>query len=178
MCVGRAKAAGGLQRVLEAHRGMPPVEHDRGVRQRLALQPPQPGIAVAQHRRRRVRRHAGHCERLLERVGGDRGAVARESEAGLAALSVDHLAGDHLKMPLVLPVPAADIAAIKPNNDGFGCCAAARRYRGIGCTTASPTRMVLFRTVPAFGAPLTGSNSDSRSATLPNGASAAYRAVT
>jgi hypothetical protein len=47
-----------------------------------------------------------------------------------------------------------------------------------GCTTASPTRMVLFRTVPAFGAPLTGSSSDSRSATLPNGASAAYRAVT
>ena len=33
-------------------------------------------------------------------------------------------------------------------------------------------------TVPAFAAPLTGSNSDSRSATLPNGASAAYRAVT
>ena len=120
VCVGRAKAASGLQRVFEAHRGVPPVQHDGGVRQRLALQPPQPGIAVAQHRRRRVRRHAGHCERLLERVGCNRRAVARESEAGLAALSVDHLAGDHLKMPLVLPVPAADIAAIKPNNDGFG----------------------------------------------------------
>jgi hypothetical protein len=38
--------------------------------------------------------------------------------------------------------------------------------------------MVLFRTVPAFRAPLTGSSSDRRSATLPNGASAAYRAVT
>src|SRR5208282_1676362 len=47
-----------------------------------------------------------------------------------------------------------------------------------GCTTASPTRNVLFRTVPAFCAPLIGSNSDSRAATLPNGASAAYRAVT
>jgi len=45
--VGRAQAAGRLQRVLKAYRGMPPVEHDRGVRQRLALQPPQPGIAVA-----------------------------------------------------------------------------------------------------------------------------------
>jgi hypothetical protein len=46
------------------------------------------------------------------------------------------------------------------------------------CTTYSPTRNVLFRTVPEFGAPLIGSSSDSRSAPLPNGASAAYRAVT
>ena len=44
--------------------------------------------------------------------------------------------------------------------------------------TASPTRIVRLRTVPAFTAPLTGSSSDSRSATLPNGTSAAYRAVT
>ena len=42
---GRAQAAGRLQRGLKAYRGVPPVEHDRGVRQRLALQPPQPGIA-------------------------------------------------------------------------------------------------------------------------------------
>jgi len=42
-----------------------------------------------------------------------------------------------------------------------------------GSTTASLTRMVLFRTVPAFATPLTGSSSESRSATLPNGASAA-----
>jgi hypothetical protein len=46
------------------------------------------------------------------------------------------------------------------------------------CTTASPTRSVLVRTVPAFCAPLIGSSSDSSTATLPNGASAAYRAVT
>src|SRR3954471_18140391 len=50
--VGRAcaKAAGRLPRVLEAHGSVPPVQHDHGPRQRLALQPPQPGIAVAQHR--------------------------------------------------------------------------------------------------------------------------------
>ena len=53
----RAKAAGRLQRVLEAHRGVPPVEHDRALRQRLVLQPPQPSIAVAQYRRRRIRLH-------------------------------------------------------------------------------------------------------------------------
>jgi hypothetical protein len=35
-------------------------------------------------------------------------------------VSADHLASDNFKMPLVLPVPAADIAAIKPNNGGFG----------------------------------------------------------
>src|SRR5271166_5351590 len=113
MLISRAKTAGRLQRVLETHRGMPPIEHDRGVRQRLALQPPQTGIAVAQHRRRRVCRYAGHGERLLERVGRDRGGIACESKAGLAALSVDHLACNHLKVTLVLAVPAADIAAIK-----------------------------------------------------------------
>ena len=42
----------------------------------------------------------------------------------------------------------------------------------------SPTRSVLFRIVPAFCAPLIGSNPDSRVATLPNGATVAYRAVT
>ena len=87
VCVGRAKAASGLQRVFEAHRGVPPIQHDCGVWQRIALQPPQPGVAVAQHRRRRVRGHAGHCERLLERTGCNRRAVARESEAGLAVVS-------------------------------------------------------------------------------------------
>ena len=51
-------------------------------------------------------------------------------------------------------------------------------FAACGCATALPTRIVLFRTVPAFCAPLTGSSSDSRSATLPNGASTAYRAVT
>src|SRR5271165_6183034 len=100
-----AKAAGRLQRV-------PPVQHDRGLRQRLALQPPQPGVAIAQHGCRCVRMYSGHGERLLERVGGDRGAVARESEAGLDAMSVDHLARDHLKMALLLPVSTADVAAI------------------------------------------------------------------
>jgi hypothetical protein len=32
MRISRAKAMGRLQRVLETHRGMPPVEHDRSVR--------------------------------------------------------------------------------------------------------------------------------------------------
>ena len=110
--------------MFEAYRGVPPIQHDGGIRQCLALQPPQPDVAVAQHRRRGIRRHAGHCERLLERAGCTRRAVARESEAGLAALSADHLAGDHLKMPLVLSVPAADVAAIKPNYDRVRLAAA------------------------------------------------------
>jgi hypothetical protein len=46
------------------------------------------------------------------------------------------------------------------------------------CAIAAPTRSVLLRTVLACNAPLTGSSSDRREATLPNGASAAYRAVT
>jgi hypothetical protein len=116
----RAEAAGRLQRVLEAHRGMPPVKHDSGLRQRFALQPPQPGIAVAQYGCRRVRLHAGHGKGLLERVGRDRGAIARESEPGLVSIGVDHLARDHLKMTLLVAVPTANVAAIKPNHDGFG----------------------------------------------------------
>src|SRR4051794_8557278 len=78
--VGHAKTTGRLQRMLEARGGVPPVQHARGIRQRLALQPPQPGVAVAQHCRRRVRGHARHCERLLERTGCNRGAVAREGK--------------------------------------------------------------------------------------------------
>ncbi len=35
-------------------------------------------------------------------------------------MSVDHLARDHLKMALVLPMPTADVAAIQPNYDRFG----------------------------------------------------------
>ena len=42
VCVSHAKAASGLQCVFEAHRGEPPIQHDCGIRQRLALQPPQP----------------------------------------------------------------------------------------------------------------------------------------
>src|SRR3978361_726278 len=92
-CVARAKTASGLQRVFETYRNMPPIEHNCSVQQRLALQPPQPGIAVAQHRRQRVRLYARHHERLLERTGCDHWAVARESEAGLVSVSVDYLTG-------------------------------------------------------------------------------------
>ena len=48
------------------------------------------------------------------------------------------------------------------------------RFRGARLhSRASPTRTVLFRTMPALCVPLIGSNSGSKSATLPNGASAA-----
>ena len=179
VCVGRAKAASSLQSVFEAHRSVPPVKHDRGVRQRLALRPPQPGIAVAQHRRWRVRRYACRREDLLERIRCDRRRIACESRAGLAALSVNHLAGNHLKLLLVLAVLAADVAAVQSQNDGIGRprCRRLRLFAACGYATASPARMVLFRTVPALCAPPT-SSSQSRSATLPNGVSATYRTVT
>ena len=132
--------------MLETHRDVPPVEHDRRLWQRLALHPPQPGIAVAQHRRRRVRLHASHGERLLERVGRDHRAVAREREARLDAIGVDHLAGDHLKMALLLAVPTADIAAIKSDHDRFGWLrhvgedAAAQRSRRPATSCSEPCR--------------------------------------
>ena len=88
----RAETARRLQRVLETNGDMPPIQHDRGRRQRLALQPPQPGITIAKHRRRRVSVHPGRGERLLERFGRGRLAVAGEGEAVLGAIGVDHLA--------------------------------------------------------------------------------------
>src|SRR5258708_924048 len=115
--------------MLEAHGSVPPVEHDSGLRQRLALQPPQSGVAIAQHGRQCIRMYSGHGERLLERVGGDRGAVARESETELDAIGVDHLARDHLKMALLLPVSTADVAAIKSNYDRFVWLRRGRFYR-------------------------------------------------
>ena len=115
----RAKAAGRLQRVLEADSGVPPIQHDRGTWHRLALQPPQPGIAVAQHRRRCVRPYPGRGKRLPERRGCGRLAVAGEGEAVLGAPGVDDLARDYLEVAL-RPVPAAHVAAIKPNHDRSG----------------------------------------------------------
>jgi len=91
---------------------------DPSAKQRSAE--PIEGIAVAQHRRRRVCLHTSRGERVLERIGCHRGAIARECEAGLDAMSVDHLARDHLEMALVLPVPTADVAAIQPKHDPFG----------------------------------------------------------
>jgi hypothetical protein len=38
----------------------------------------------------------------------------------LGAIGIDHLARDHLKMTLLLPVPTTHVAAIKPDHDGFG----------------------------------------------------------
>ena len=127
--------------------------------------------ATTRHRRRSapspacVRRYAGHRQRLLAGTRRTRswGCFKRESEAGLVPFSADDLTGNHFKMALVLAVSAADIAAIKPNNDRLGW---RHRHASVvvvtcGCTTASPTRrgIVLFRTVPAFSAPQIGSNS-------------------
>jgi len=84
--------------VLEAHGRVPPVQHDRGTGQRLTLQPPQPGVAVAQHSRGRVRTHSGRGERLPKRLGRDRLAVAGEGEAVLGAIGMNDLARAHLEV--------------------------------------------------------------------------------
>ncbi len=53
--IGRARteAAGGLQRVLEPHGDVPPVQHGQGIRQHLTLHPPQPGIDAGSRSRPR-----------------------------------------------------------------------------------------------------------------------------
>jgi len=103
----RAEATGGLQGVLEAHGGVPPIQHRRGVRQDIALQLPEAGIAVAQHRRRRLRAHARRGERPPERLGRGHLAVADEGETVLGAIGMDHLTRDHLEAAPLAPVPVA-----------------------------------------------------------------------
>jgi len=127
-CLGRAraKAAGRLQRVLEAHRGVPPIQHRRGVRQDLALQLPEAGIAVAQHRRRRLRTHACHGERPPERLGRGHLAVADKGKTVLGVIGTDHLARDHLEAAPLSPVPVAHVAAVQPDHDR-----ARRLHRGL-----------------------------------------------
>jgi len=147
----------------------------RGRRERLALQPPQPSISIAQHRRRRVGVHpaaASACanasaEAPLGRCG--------EGEAVLGASGIKSPCPQSPRNGV--PPAGADYERSHHQADhhrasyGFAV-ASPSRWRNWP-TTFSPTRSVLFRTVPAFCAPLIGSNSDSRIATVPNGASAA-----
>ncbi len=116
----RAEAAGGLQGVLEAHRGVPPIQHRRGVRQDLALQLPEAGIAVAQHRRGRLRVHARRGECPPERLGRGHLAVADIGETVLGAVGTDHLARGHLEAAPRVPVPVAHVAAVQPDDDRAG----------------------------------------------------------
>src|SRR4051812_5167767 len=71
-------------------------------------------------------------------------------------------------------------ATVKPTTTGpaGGAVGSSAFLVGPGGTTSWPTRSVLFRTVPAFCAPLSGSSSDKRAATLPKGARAANLVVT
>src|SRR4051812_22257836 len=74
--VGRAETACRLQPMLKTNGDVPPVEHDRGRRQHLTLQPPQPDISITQHRRRHIGAPPDRGERLSERARRGRLAVA------------------------------------------------------------------------------------------------------
>jgi hypothetical protein len=80
-------------------------------------------------------------------------------------------------------VPTAHVATIKSNHHGPNWRPHGLLHR-FGDVLAHdvlahpPRPVVRLRTVPAFCAPLIGSSSDSRTATLPNETYAAYRAVT
>src|SRR3954470_3906803 len=52
---------------------------------------------------------------VLARIVAMALAVAGEGEAVLGALGVDHFARDHLEVTLLLPMPAAHVAAIEPD---------------------------------------------------------------
>ncbi len=107
--------------MLKAHGRVPPIQHDRSTRQHRALQLPQPSVAVAQYGRRRICVHSDRGERLPERLGRNRLAVAGKGEAVLGTIGTDDLARDHLEVTLVLSVPAAHVAAVQPNHDGAAC---------------------------------------------------------
>jgi hypothetical protein len=78
--------------------------------------------------------HASRGERLRERFGQGRLAVAGEGEAVLVAIGVNHLTRDHLEMALLLAVPAAHVAAVKPkhNRDNRGGWRHRRWLRHLG----------------------------------------------
>jgi hypothetical protein len=127
--------------------------------------------------------HASRTERLRERFGRRRLAFAGEGEAVLDAISVDHLARDHLEMALLLAVPAAHVPAVKPNHNrdnrgGWRHRSQLRRLDAVSLHNglAHSQRPVSDRTrVPSS---TYRQRLDSSTATLPNGANAAYRAVT
>jgi hypothetical protein len=56
--------------------------------------------------------------RACKILGDVRLAVAGKGEAVLDAIGVDHLARTHLEMALLLLVPAAHVAAVKPDHHG------------------------------------------------------------
>jgi hypothetical protein len=125
--VGRAgaKTPRRLQRVLKTNGNMPPIEHDCGGRQRLALQPPQPGITIAKHRR-----GVSACTPAAVSARANASAEAAwplraKAKAVLGVAGVDHLARDHLEMALLLAEPAAHVATVKSDHHS-----AARRRHG------------------------------------------------
>src|ERR1700759_3544337 len=118
MGVSCAETARCLQSVLKTNGDVPPVQHDRRRWQRLALQPPQPGVPIAQYRRWRVGVHPGRGERLCERARRSCLAVARKGETVLPASGIDHFARNHLEMAFLLAVPTAHVATIKSNSHG------------------------------------------------------------
>jgi hypothetical protein len=108
-----------------------------------------------------------------------RGAVARKCKTMLGTVGADYLACDDLEVVLRPPMAAAHVAPTSPTITA-GVTASASSVgapAGANFATVFPTRMVRFRTVPAFAAPPIGRSSDNRSATRANGASTANFAV-
>ena len=94
----------------------------------------------------------------------------------LNTICIDDLARDYLEVAPLSAMPAADVAAIKPDHDRFSWLRRVGESRLPHNDLADPPCPVSHRAGVLL--PLNGSNSDSRAATLPNGANAAYRAVT
>ena len=127
----------------------PTIQHHSGLRQHLTLQPPQTCVAVAQHSRGCLRVDTCRSERLPERLGRSDRARAREGEAVLAPIGMDHLTRDHLEATPLGPVPVSDIAAIQPDHDRIQR-RRRRRVHGLGgmCShdiLADPQRPVAHR---------------------------------
>jgi hypothetical protein len=114
---------------------------------------PRVAAATARHRRHSAPSpvcppHASCCERLLERVGRDRGGVACESEAGLVAFSTITLPAITSKCRSSCRCRLRTYPPSSPTTISAGFFVVV----AFGRTTASPTRMVLLRTVLAFAA--------------------------
>ena len=119
-------------------------------------------------------------EHLPECRSGGRLALARESEAVLGASGIDDLACDHLEVAFLASLPVAHVAAIKSDHDGAGPLRRGlRRY----LEEVRLHNVLAYAQRPvAHGAgvlrPAHWRHLGQEGATLPNSASAAYRAVT
>jgi hypothetical protein len=149
VCHACAEATRRLQRVIEAHGDVPPVQHDRAPGSVSRCKPPQPGITIAQHCRRRVRMLAGRrapARTLRSRPPGRYGQ--RRSGAGCSSSEVSDTAVAVISR--IRSMPKSHIAPARPELSATPESMSARWDIGQWLTSSLPS----WRDRPSMGSAL------------------------